>query len=342
MLLTFLSIIFVFSIFIISHELGHLLLARKFGIKVEKFSLGFGLPLLKFKGKETEYLISLVPLGGYVKIAGMEPGERDHPRGFYGKSLRERLIVVGAGSFMNYLVGIILFSLVFSLGFYTLDTESTIVGEVKKGFPAEEVGIKPGDRIVEVEGRKAQKWQDLFLFIGKSEKKSISLKVEREGELFLLRVSPRLEGGRKVIGISPRKVFVKLNPLFAFGEGIKKAAFLSWAIIYSLGAMIGGKLPLELTGPVGIARIIGKGAKMGFVPLIGLTAFISINLGLINLFPLPALDGSRIVFLLLEWIRKKPLKPQVEEFIQYVGFLVLMGLIILITYQDLARWLFRD
>lgn len=336
------AVIAVFSLLIIPHELGHFWAAKRSGMQVDKFSLGLGPKLVGFKKGETEYSISLFPFGGFVKIRGMEPGERDTPRGFHKQPLRNRILVLSAGSITNYLVAILLFSIIFMIGFPTPDLKEAVIEEVEEDSPAESASLLPGDKILRVNGEKIEGWEEVALAIRKSEGEFLSLEVQRDEKILSLQVKPVFDSelGRKIIGVTivPSTVFIRYNPITALLKGGETTFFLTGAILSALGGMIVGKVPAQFTGPVGIAQFIGESARMGLIPLLSLVAFLSINLGLFNLFPIPALDGGRLFFLLVEKIRGRALDLEKEELVHYIGFIILISLILLITYQDVLRW----
>jgi len=334
-----LFVLVVFLLLIIPHELGHFIVAKLSGMRVEKFSIGFGPKLFGIKRGQTEYIFSAFPIGGYVKIAGMEPRDRYAKDGFYSKPLGARFAVLFSGSAMNFLVSIILFSLIFMIGFQSLDLEAPVVGEVIKDSPAQEAGIKPGDRIININGHLIEKWQQMAEIIGKSEKEKLHLVIQRGKETFEVEIEPKYypEYKRKLIGISPSTKFVRYDPLTSLILGIDRVIFATVLIFRTLGGMIIGEVPAQFSGPVGIVQYVGQAGRLGMIPYISLTALLGINLGLFNLFPIPALDGGRLLFLIIEAIRKKPVEVELQEFVHYIGFLILITLMLLVTYQDILR-----
>jgi len=340
MVLTIIAVVIVFFLLIFPHELGHFFFAKIWNIRVDKFSLGMGPKLFGFKKGETEYIISYLPVGGYVKIAGMQPGEESIERGFQKQSWGKRASVLLAGSMMNYLAAIILFSSIFMIGFWTFQIDKAIIGEVKEGSPAALANLMPGDKILKINEENVKKWEDIALIMGKNqEKDSLTLEIQREKEVITISLKPVFdpESNRKIIGIIPLKVFKRYNPLTALIEGTKESFMITQLIFVSLGGMITRKVPAEFSGPVGIVKFVGESAHLGLVPLLSLTAFLSINLSLFNLFPIPALDGGRLFLLLIEKIRGKALALEKEAVINYIGFMVIIFLFFLITYQDIAR-----
>ncbi|MBE0477653.1 RIP metalloprotease RseP [Candidatus Aerophobetes bacterium] len=336
-----LLVLVIFLLLIFPHELGHFLVARICGMRVEKFSLGFGPKLWGIKKKGTEYLVSLFPLGGYVKIAGMAPGEQHVEDGFYSKPLSNKLAVILSGSAMNFLMSLLLFSFIFMIGFQTLDLESPIVGGVIDGSPAQEMGIKQGDRIVSINGQEIDKWGQIATFIQDKEEEELQFLILRDRTRLLFNIRPKYypEYERKLIGISPSSQFFRSDPLTSFGLGAQRVVFLIGLIFRTLGGMVTGQVPAQFAGPVGMVQFVGEASELGIIPFFSLAAILGINLGLFNLFPIPALDGGRLIFLIIEGIRKKPVKVEFQEFIHYIGFLILILLMFLVTYQDILRLL---
>ena len=344
MIVSALFIILVFILLILPHEIGHFLMAKVCGMKVNRFSFGLGPRLWGFKRGETEYSISVLPFGGYVKIAGMEPGEETSEGDFRKKPLGKRILVLGAGSVTNYLVAIVLFALTFMIGFYTFNLEEAIIGEVTQGSPAASSSLLPGDKIIEINNESIDSWENLALSIKNSEEEILKFKIQRNGEIFDVKVRPIFypEAGRKMVGIAPLRVFKREGPIISLAKGAQEVFVLSRAILVAIWGMITGRVPVQFSGPVGIAQFVGESVKMGLSSFFLLTALLSVNLGLFNLFPIPALDGGRLLFLVLEGIRGKPLDLQKEELVHYIGFLVLISLILLVTYQDILRLAIRD
>jgi len=308
-------------------------------MQVDRFSLGLGPKLWGFKKKETEYTISALPLGGYVKIAGMEPGEENLEKGFRRQPWSKRVLVIISGSLMNYVVAIIMFSLIFTMGFYTFNLEEAIIGEVRPGSPAEKANLLPGDKILKVDGHRVKGWEGLASFIKDSQSDVLKLEVQRENKIFAVQVKPVFDSelGKRVIGITPSKVFKRYNPITSLAMGVERTITLTGLILASVGQMIVGKLSAQISGPVGIAQFVGESAKLGLIPLFSLVALLSINLAIFNLFPIPALDGGRLLFLLIEKIRGKALNLEKEEIVHYIGFIILLILILVVTYQDILR-----
>ena len=325
----------ILSLLILVHEWGHFLAAKKAGIQVYEFSIGMGPAIISRTLGETKYSIRLLPIGGYVKMAGMEPGDENNPRGFNKKSLFQRAAVVSAGSLMNFLLAIVLFVFVFTV--IGIPSASNVVGEVMADSPAAEAGLRPGDKILVIDGRKVNNWNDLVGIIHKNPGKRLEMIVQRDNSKFTVNIVPYLDSERNVGLIGIKQSVEKQNLLNSIYLGISNALNIIFMIFWGFIRMIIGEIPAEVAGPVGIVTIIGDVARFGLANILNFTAVLSLNLGLINLFPIPALDGSRLLFIFVEWLRGKPIDPQKENFIHFIGFAILILIMLIITYQDIIR-----
>ena len=325
----------ILSLLILVHEWGHFLAAKKAGIQVYEFSIGMGPAIISRTLGETKYLIRLLPIGGYVKMAGMEPGDENNPRGFNKKSLFQRAAVVSAGSLMNFLLAIVLFVFVFTV--IGIPSASNVVGEVMADSPAAEAGLRPGDKILVIDGRKVNNWNDLVGIIHKNPGKRLEMIVQRDNSKFTVNIVPYLDSERNVGLIGIKQSVEKQNLLNSIYLGISNALNIIFMIFWGFIRMIIGEIPAEVAGPVGIVTIIGDVARFGLANILNFTAVLSLNLGLINLFPIPALDGSRLLFIFVEWLRGKPIDPQKENLIHFIGFAILILIMLIITYQDIIR-----
>ncbi|MBC7344323.1 MAG: RIP metalloprotease RseP [Clostridia bacterium] len=335
MIIIILAVIFAFSVLIIAHELGHFLAARRAGIRVHEFSIGMG-PLVKaWKRGETVYSLRALPLGGFNRMAGMEPGDADDPRGFNRQPVYSRMAVIASGSGMNFLAAIVLYVVIYMI--MGVPSPDPVVGRVMPGKPADVAGIQVGDVIKEVGARPVRTWSELVAAIHAWEGRSLPVKVERGKETLLLYVKPEIDEttGKPFIGIEQKleKYSLCSSVYLGFLQTLKLTVF----IIRSLVDIVLGVAPPEVAGPVGIVHVIGEAARFGFLNLLSITALLSLNLGLINLFPIPSLDGSRMVFLIVEAVRKRPLDPEKENMVHFLGFVLLMALMVIITYKDIIR-----
>jgi regulator of sigma E protease len=339
------------SALVIVHEWGHFIAARRCGVRVEIFSIGFGRRLFTRKSKGTEFTISAVPMGGYVKMAGDTPEEfTGKPDEFLAQPARKRVKIIVAGPLMNYLLGFLLFSCVYLMGYPAIGTR---VGEVIKGMGAESAGIRAGDTIVAIDNKDVQTWDDLVRFIrAEKGRESIRVTIVREGVRSVLTVGLRqgeardeLMQRKKVgqIGIKPSVKapddvkIIRYGLFKSFEAGAQKTVDLTILTYKALGYMIFGKLSMSesMTGPVGMFEIY-KSAKT-LVDFFVLSAVVSVSLALFNLLPLPILDGGHIFFLALEKIRRKPISKKTEDFIVKIGLALLISIAVLVSVNDVRR-----
>lgn len=345
--------ILVFSILVIVHEFGHFIVAKKNGIMVQEFAVGMG-PLLLSKQKgETLYSIRLFPLGGFCRMLGEDEACADE-RGFQSKSVWARMSVVVAGPLMNFLFA---FFLILCLVSTTLIVKP-VIREVTKDYPAEAVGMQVGDKITKINGKGVYIYDDLQILMGTADGSPMEVEIERDGNKQVYSITPTFSKADKkyVIGFSP----LLLNGVFAKdAPGYPKASLLDTAK-YSMDTMVFyvrytaiGLAKVftfnaskdEVAGPIGIFKIVGESYEAGIRDsvvtaiknLAYLGAMLSTNLGVLNLFPIPALDGGRLLFLILEAIRRKPVNPEMEGRVHFAGFMVLIGFMVFIAYQDIAK-----
>jgi regulator of sigma E protease len=336
MFITVISSIFVFGILIFFHELGHFLVAKRAGVAVQEFALGFGPKVISWTSGETDYSLRIFPLGGFVRLTGEDPDETDEPGSFQKQRVATRFAVIAAGPFMNFLLAVVLFSLLY-FAFTGIAAFPVQIGEVLDGGRADQVGLEEGDILLTIDGKAVESWDQVVRVINENPDQEILMVVERDGEVLNFPVTPRAdeETGRGLIGIGPQTHRYQLIPSLRLG--LANTWRFTNFIIVSLIGMIRGQIPADIAGPVGIISIVGEVAQTGLVNLLSLAAVLSINLGLINLLPIPALDGSRLVFLLVEGIRGRPVDPKKESFVHFVGFTLLILLMIFIAYRDVIR-----
>lgn len=340
---TFIVSLLVFGLIVAVHEFGHFAAAKSVGIKVDEFSIGMGPKVFSKQGKETLYSLRGIPVGGYVKMEGeyYEEGsqESDNPRNFNNKSVIQRIYVVIAGVIMNFILAIAIFTII---GFYSgVPAGDTLITQVVENSPAEAAGFMPGDIILEGNGKSISSRSDLDTIIKTNPNKEIEFKVKRGEEVISL--FPVIgEGEEKLgfLGIIGSGYEIQKPGLFgavkyAFNETTRLMVF----IVASFKFLFSGHIGIEsFSGPVGIIQVIDETAKVGIMPLLYLTGFMSANIGFINLLPIPGLDGSKIIFLIYEGLRGKPIDRKKEGFLTMLGFAFLLGLIILITYNDITKF----
>jgi regulator of sigma E protease len=343
MLITLASFLGILVVLILAHEIGHFVTAKASGVSVEEFGIGFPPRLVSVKLGETRYSLNVVPLGGFVKMAGEE--DPDVPGSFASKSIGARLLVLSAGSLMNFLLPLLLFSVAFMVP-HDVVSGQVLVEEVASDSPAARAGIVPGDIILSVEGKPVYSVGDLQRYIQLNLGREISLGVKHKDlstEDFQIIPRWRPPESQGAIGVAVRTsspIVVRQHYPFwqaipmGVGECIETFVLFKNGII----SMFIGTAPAVVTGPIGIAQLTGEVAKAGLSPLLEFAAFLSINLGIINILPLPALDGGRFAFVLLEWVRRgKRVPAKVEGFIHMVGFALLIAFVVAVTYQDIIR-----
>lgn len=431
---TILAFLFVLGVLIFVHELGHFIMARRLGVKVLTFSLGFGPKILKFRRGDTEYCVSAIPLGGYVKMAGENPDDprSGNPDEFLSKSKWERFQILIMGPVMNIVLAVVVMALVLMQGANVpaYQDEPPVIGVVMAGSPAEKVGIRPGDRVLTVAGDEVDTWEDFFIAIGtranrevamtlmrdgrpvsltvhtnsqtrfevgdigvlpdvsplidavnpgepadraglkpgdaivavngervafrsqlvealsRNMDREVDLTIQRGGQEQHIKVTPEKRGDRGMIGVTLGEATKSFqpSPLEAIGLSVQRNIEFGGLIFRTLGGLfIGETSPRQLMGPVAIAQLSGESAAAGWIALFTLMASISLNLGLLNLLPIPVLDGGHIFIMALEGIARRDFSMAVKEKMFLAGFVLLMMLMVTVIYNDLTRitWIER-
>lgn len=345
------GLIIVLGVLIFFHELGHFIMARAFGVGVEKFSLGFGPALLKWKRGRTEYCISAFPLGGFVKMVGEQPdsplSDADRPLSFTHKPVSRRMIIVAAGPVFNFLLAVVIFFVLFSFTGMTYLTPE--IGEVRPGSPAAEAGIEKGDRVVSVDGEAVENWSEMAEAISASDGSAMMIAVSRDDRRIEMPVTPTAETVEDIFG-EPRERYIigvsaagatevhRLGPAAALGESLHRTYMIVELTIVSVGKMISGAISADnLGGPIMIAQMAGEQVQHGLVSLLGFIALVSINLGILNLLPIPVLDGGHLLFFGIEAAKGSPVSMRTREFAQQVGLFIILTLIIFVFYNDIMR-----
>ncbi len=348
---TFWSFLLVLSGLIFFHELGHFVVARAFGIRVLKFSIGFGPRIWGIVKNGTDYCISAVPLGGFVKMLGEQPGEEidplDEPYSFSHRPVYQRALVVGAGPFANFLLAQLIFFFIFL--FYGNPVLLPEIGKIRPGSPAQEAGIKPGDVLISVNGQKVKTWDDVSSYIGSSGEKEIRLVIKRGQEQLKLTVRPEVTTIKNIFGEKIKRPLIgitasgkleieKVNPFEALVLSLKRTWDLTKLTWEGFVKIVERIVPLSaLGGPIMIAQMAGQQAEQGMLNLFYFMALLSINLGLLNLLPVPILDGGHLFFYAVEAVMGRPLTTRQMQIAQQIGLLLLGSLMLLVFYNDIAR-----
>lgn len=405
-----LAIILVFGLLVSFHEFGHLVMAKRAGILCREFAIGMGPKLFSFVRGETRYTLRLLPIGGFVRMAGEDPevidiqagqevglifnkvgqitrliltdirnypeasvvsvekadlekdltviahlGEEEvsypvHPqavlinknqeiqiapydRQFGSKTVGQRAAAIFAGPFANFILAFVLLTI---LGLaYGVPMDKPILGKVISGGAASEAGLKEGDKVVSINGTIMNKWMDVVKTVSQSPEKKVNFVIDRNGEQFQVQLTPKLDKNLGKIGVYQP---TSRSPVGAITYGAKTTYEFSRIIYDSLVKLFTGKVPMqELSGPVGIFNMTYKVAENGIALLLQWAAALSVNLGIVNLLPLPALDGGRLVFIGLEGLRGRPVDPQKESLVHLLGFALLMLLILVVTWNDIQK-----
>lgn len=351
MVTTIIATAVVLGVLIFVHELGHFLVAKWAGVRVLRFSLGFGPRVFSVVRGETEYCLSAIPLGGYVKMLGEdseeEVPEHDMEKSFPAQSVWKRIGIVLAGPSSNLLFAIIIFTLVYAFsGIPQLTTE---IGTVNPDSPAFRAGLQTGDQVLTINDEQVNEWDELSNMIQEQGEQPLLLKIKRGEETKTIKVTPEVQEiknvfgepiKRPVIGITASGKFniKKVNPLLAGYYSLTQTWNLSKLFLLTVVKLIERVVPLQtLGGPLLIAQMTGQQAQEGFLNLVYFTALISINLGILNLLPIPVLDGGHLFFFFIEAIWGRPIGMKKIEMAQKVGMIFLIVLMIFVFYNDIMR-----
>lgn len=350
-----LSFILVLGLLIFVHEFGHFLFAKFFGVRVLKFSLGFGPKIIGKMIGETEYVISAFPLGGFVKMFGENPDELEIPEAdrlvsFAHKPVWQRFLIVFAGPVFNLIFSVVLFFLVFAFLGTPTSVDTTRIGKVNANSPAALAGLLENDVILKIDERETLRWDDVLEGVKSSDGKPLALVVQRGNEKINITVTPALDTVKNVFGEAVAQRFMigikKADEMIwqesSLYSALENACLQTWMYI-SLTAVgfvkiIQNVVPAsEIGGPILIAQIAGEQMKAGWLNLIYFIGLLSVNLGLLNLLPVPVLDGGHLVFLTIEGLRRKPLNLRAQIIAQQIGVGLLGTLMIFVFYNDIVR-----
>lgn len=333
-MVTILAFLIVIGIVVVFHELGHFWVAKLEKVKVKEFAIGFG-PIVFSKRKgDLLYSIRLLPLGGFVRLFGETPEEVGEGS-FLESSPWSRFKIISAGPLMNFFLAVLVFFFVFLFNGYP-DLSICRIGEVLPNGPAEKAGLRPGDEIISVNGVRVSKWGELASTIHSKPGEVLKLEVLRDGQKLFIEVIPEYNPNLRIglIGITPW--IEKYNPLGSMLYSTKYTLGVSYFMLSAIGRMLLRKERVDIRGPVAVAQLAGQAAKSGWLNFLSFIGIISVNLAFINLFPLPALDGGRLLFIAFEILFRKRLDPKYEGVIHYIGFIVLVVLMLFVTYRDVV------
>jgi regulator of sigma E protease len=344
----FIGFIVLLGVLIFIHEFGHFIIAKLLGVKVLKFSLGFPPALIKRKYGDTEYILSWIPLGGYVKLLGEDPESDEEippeevPRAFTSKPIWARMAIIIAGPLFNYLLAIILLCGGYVAGWPVLVSE---VGKVFENTPAMQAGFQTGDLVKSINGEPVWRWDDMRSIIERNPDKALTFSVQREGKDLTLVATPTTNDQKDMfgetqgkIGVSPSGKSKTLGFTEGISEGIRFTGYLTKMIVITLVKLVRMEIsPQALSGPITIAQASGESLKAGIFSFLFLLSYISINLAIVNLLPIPVLDGGHLMFFIIEAIIRRPVTGKIREVAVQIGLVFIMALIVLVFYNDISR-----
>ncbi len=336
--------IIIFSIIIIFHEFGHFLLAKLNDIQVNEFSLGFGPTIVSIQGKETKFSLKLLPFGGSCAMEG-EDGDSDSKRAYSNKSVLARFCVVAAGPVFNFIMAFI-FSVIL-IGSIGIDLPE--ISQVMDGYPAQEAGILENDKIIKLDNTKIYTFRDVSMYTFFHSGQKINVTYQRGDEIYNTVITPRYdkESDAYYIGLYGSSNRSKVGALSVIGYGIHEVKYWISYTIHSLFWLLTGRISLnDMSGPVGIIQTIGNtyeagmqsgGLTLAVVNLLNISILLSANLGVVNLIPFPALDGGRLLFMIIEGIRRKKINPDKEGYVHFIGFVILLGFMAIVLFNDIRK-----
>lgn len=346
MILTIAAAVFVFGLLVLVHEFGHFITAKMTGMRVDEFAIGFGPKLISKKHGETVYSLRVVPLGGFNDIAGMDPDNNTAgDRGFCAKPVLSRMIVILAGSTMNFILPIVLFFTIFATVGMSVPSTEPVIGSIIQGMSAEKAGLKEGDRVLSVDGQAVTTWKDFTDKLRQiKEGENVSLQYKRGEAISEVTLSPTFnkQENRVLIGVQSETVYESKTIPEAAALSIDYTKEITVYMIESIAKLFKEPEQTEnLAGPIGIVQMSGQVAENGFIPLLKFAALLSINLGIVNLLPVPVLDGGHFVNLFIEAVRGKPLGSKAVAYTQRIGLALLVMLMLFATKNDLVRIFFK-
>ncbi|MFH1725774.1 MAG: RIP metalloprotease RseP [Elusimicrobiota bacterium] len=340
MILSILAVLLTFGLVIFLHELGHFLVCKRLGVRVERFAFGFGPELLGMTRDETRFSICAIPLGGFVKPAGESLEDATgHPDEYFSRSPWQRLLIVGAGPVMNYVLAFVMFfGVVFFRGLPEASSEA-VIGETAAGFPAQAAGLRPGDRILKLSGIEVTGWDDLASFIHRSPGKAVEVLYARDGKPVSVSVVPRLDGasGRGLIGIMPEVHYKNMGLLGSIAEAAYQCWHWTRYTVETLIEKISRREKPDIAGPVGIVQMVSRAAHSSIEDFVFLIGLISVAIGFFNILPIPLLDGGHAVLYVWEGISRRKLTVKFIAVVNSAGLVMLLSLLVFATYNDILR-----
>lgn len=360
MIVTVIAFIVILSILVLIHELGHFLVAKKLNIKVEEFGFGFPPRVFGIKRGETLYSINLLPVGGFVKLFGEDAAgggsvkqtkkEKEMSAGmlkraFFARPIWQRFAVVVAGVVMNFLLAVVIISYLFTVQGVAVPSENIHITDVQKGSPAASANLQTGDIITSINGKKITSTEQFISTVRKSGGKEISLGILKNGKSETVSLTPRINTpeGQGPVGVGISNITVRKYPFWqAPFYGTLEALKFSWLIFAGLGQMVAGLVtkgaaPEGVAGPVGVAQLTGQAVSYGVNATLWFAALLSINLAVLNVLPIPALDGGRLFFIVIEFLTRRKINPKYEGYAHAVGLALLLTLMVVITVFDIVR-----
>lgn len=341
MIVTILAAVFVFGLLVLVHEFGHFITAKLTGMRVDEFAIGFGPKIFSAKYGETKYSLRAIPLGGFNDIAGMDPSDNSAgERGYCEKPVLSRMIVILAGSGMNFILPVILFFSIYATVGVAEPSNEPVIGGVIQDMPADDAGLHVGDRILTLNGETVTTWEEFVTKLRASEAEvPVEISYERDSQTATVSVTPKFDekSQRVLVGIQSSTVYEPQDLIPAFSLAVEHTKNIVVFMLDALAGIFMAPSQAELAGPIGIAQMAGQVAETGFVPLLNFAALLSLNLGIINLLPVPALDGGHFVSLVIEAVRGKPMSAKALMYTQRVGIALLLALTLYATTSDLIR-----
>lgn len=332
--MTIIYALIIFCLLIFVHELGHFIVAKACGVKVNEFAIGMGPAIFSRQKGETKYSIRIFPIGGYCAMEG-EDEDSDEPRALNNQPAWQRACILAAGSVMNFITCVVLLIIIA----FWMGTATTTIDQVSDGSPAERAGIVSGDTIVSIDGQKIEEWDELIQAIGYSKEETAQITVDRNGKQQTMTTDLEYdkEAGRNLIGVTPVMEHSFVNSI---GGGIRNTGSMTVMMYTVLKQLFTGEVSVkELSGPVGIVYATSEAAKSGIMYVIYLAALLSLNLAIINMLPFPALDGGRLLFLVIRLFTGRRVSDETEGKIHFIGICLLFALMIYVTFNDVIRFI---